>query len=120
MFLPHVKLKELSHRILFAERHAVESHVGTDESAEFLGRDFTKALESCYLGICPKLVDGCNTLFISITIIRVIPVDSLPDFFDWRVPARRVVFLLRTRNKGSAARRHGLSLSGRGRIAGCR
>ena len=70
--LTHVKLKELSHRILFAERHAVESHVGTDESAEFLGRDFTKALESCYLGICPKLVDGCNTLFISITIIRVI------------------------------------------------
>ena len=44
--LTHVVLQQLSYLVGFVQRYLLQTHVGTDKTCEFIGRNLTKTFES--------------------------------------------------------------------------
>ena len=66
--LSHVVFQQTTDIVAFVERDGLESHVGTDEVFELVGRDFPESFESRDFGVGREFLNGSETLFFGVAI----------------------------------------------------
>ena len=65
----HVVFQQFCHLVAFVQGNLLQSDVGSDEMAEFIGTYFTQTFESRDFRVGPKIFYGLDTLFLAVTVL---------------------------------------------------
>ena len=70
--LAHIEFEQGIHAVLFAQCHTIQTHIRTDECAEFLRRYFSQTFESGYFGFIAKTFYGSDAFIVIIAINGIV------------------------------------------------